>query len=57
MLDGKMAGAFGVVPVEVDVGETGSVPVLGDVVVLKEDVTKVVGVASADVFDAEVVDD
>ena len=32
-------------------------PVLGDIVVLKEDVAKVVGVAFAGVFNAKVVDD
>ena len=57
MLDEKTSGAFGVVRVEVDAGETGAGPVLGDIVVLEEDVTKVVGVAFADVFDAEVIDD
>ena len=55
VLDRKSADAFGVIPVEVDAGETGAVPVLGDILVLKEDVVKVVGVAFADVFDAEVV--
>ena len=30
---------------------------MGDIVVFKEDVAKVVGVAFSDVFDAEVVDD
>ena len=35
VLDGKTAGAFGVIPVEVDAGETGAGPVLGDIVVLK----------------------
>ena len=57
VLHGKTAGAFGVVPVEVDAGETGAGPVLGDIVVLKEDVVKVVGVAFANVFDAGVVYD
>ena len=57
VLDGKSADAFGVIPVEVDAGETGAVPVLGDILVLKEDVAKVVGVAFADVFDAEVIGD
>ena len=50
------AGAFGIVPVEVDARETGSGPVLGDIVVLKEDVAKVVGVAFSKVFDAKVVE-
>ena len=57
VLDGDTAGAFGVIPVEVDAGETVAGPVLGDIVVLKEDVAKMVGVAFADVFDAKVVDD
>ena len=56
-LDGETAGAFGVIPVEVDAGEMGAGPVLGDIVVLKEDVAKVVGVAFADVFDGKVVND
>ena len=57
MLDGKTAGAFGVVPVEVDAGKTRAGPVLRDIIVLKEDVAKVVGVVFADVFDAEVIND
>ena len=57
VLDGKTADAFGVVPAGVNAGKTGAGPVLGDIVVLKEDVAKVIGVAFADVFDAEVVDD
>ena len=57
VLDGKTAGTFGVILVEVDVGETGAGPFLGDIVVLKEDVAKVVGVAFANVCYAKVVDD
>ena len=57
VLDVKTAGAFGVIPVEFNAGETGSGPVLGDIVVLKEDFTKVVGVEFADVLDVEVVED
>ena len=57
VLDGNMPGAFGVIPVEINARKTGAGPVLGDIVVLKEDVMKVVGVAFADVFDAEVVND
>ena len=56
VLDGKTAGAFVVVPVEVNAGETVAGPVLGDIIVLKEDVTKVVGVAFANVSYAKVVD-
>ena len=50
-------GAVCVVPGEVDAGESGSGPVLGDVIVLEEDVAKVVSVAFVDVLDAKVVDD
>ena len=57
VLDGETSGAFGVISFEVDAGETGTGPVLGGIVVLKEDVAKVVGVAFSDVFDAEVVND
>ena len=57
VLDGYKAGVFGVIPAEVDAREMGAVPVLGDMVVLKEDVAKVFGVAFAYVFDVEVVDD
>ena len=57
MFDGKTAGTFGVVPVEVDAGEMGAGLVLGDIVVLEEDVAKVVGVEFANVFDAEVIND
>ena len=56
-LDGETAGAFGVIPIEVDAGITGAVPVLGDIVVLKEDVATVVGVEFANVFDDKVVND
>ena len=57
VLDGNTVGAFGVIPFEVDAGETGAGPVLGDIVVPKEDVVKVAGMAFADVFDDKVVDD
>ena len=57
MFDGKTAGAVGVVPVEVNAGESGAGPVLGEFIVLEEDVAKVVGVAFANIFDAEVIDD
>ena len=57
VLDGETEGAFGVIPVEVDAEKKGAGPVLGDIVVLKEDVAKVVGVAFADVFDAKVIND
>ena len=55
VLDENTAGVFGVVPVEVDAGKTGAGTVLGDIVVIKEDIAKVVGVAFANVLDAKVV--
>ena len=55
ILDGKLTGAFGVVPGEIDAGKAGAGPVLGDFVMLEEGVAKVVGVAFVDVFYAEVV--
>ena len=57
ILDGQSKGAVCVVPGEVDAGESGAGPVLGEFIVLEEDVAKVVGVAFVDVLDAEVVDD
>ena len=56
MFDGQMAGAVREVPSEVNDGESGAGPVLGEFIVLKEDVAKVVGVAFANIFDAEVID-
>ena len=57
ILDGQATGAFGVVPGEIDAGEAGAGPVLGDFVMLEEGVSKVVGVAFVDVFYAKVVND
>ena len=57
IFDGQSTGAVGVVPGEVDAGESGAGPVLGEFIVLEEDVAKVVGVAFANIFDAEVIDD
>ena len=57
MFYGQAAGAVGVVPSEFDAGESGAGPVLGDFIVLEEDVAKVVGVAFANIFDAEITDD
>ena len=57
ILDGQATGAVFVVLDEVDAGESGSRPVLGGFIVLKEDVAKVTGVAFVDVLDAKVVDD
>ena len=57
MFDGQAAGAVRVVPGEVDAGESGSGPVLGEFIVLEEDVAKVVGVAFANIFDAKVIND
>ena len=52
-----MTCAFGVVPGEIDAGEAGAGTVLGDFVMLEEDVAKVVGVAFVDILNAEVVND
>ena len=56
IIDGKATGAVCVVPGEVYAGESGSGPVLGEFIVIKEDVAKVVGVAFANVFDSKVID-
>ena len=55
ILDGQATRAFGVVPGEIDAGKSGAGPVLGDFIMLEEDVAKVIGVAFVDVFYAEVV--
>ena len=55
ILDVQATGVFGVVPGEIDAGEAGAGPVLGDLVILEEGVAQVVGVAFSDVFYAEVV--
>ena len=57
ILDGQATRAFGVVPGEIDAGKSGAGPVLGDSIMLEEDVAKVIGVAFVDVFYAEVVND
>ena len=56
ILDGQAAGAVCVVPGEVDAGESGAGPVMGEFIVLEEDVAKVISVALANVFDAKVID-
>ena len=56
ILDGKATGAVRLVPGEVDAQKKVSGPVLGEFLVLKEDVAKVVGVAFANIFHAEVID-
>ena len=57
IFDGQATGAFGVVPGEIDAGESEAGPVLGDFIMLEEDVTKVIGVAFFDLFYAKVVND
>ena len=57
ILDGQATGEFGVVPGDIDAGKSGAGPVLGDFIMLKEDVAKVIGVAFVDVFCAKVVND
>ena len=56
ILGGQATGAVCVVPGEVDAGESGAGPALGEFIVLEEDVAKVVGVAFFGVPDAEVID-
>ena len=55
VLDGEAASALVVVPLKIDAGVVRSCPILCDLIVFDEDVTKVVGVAFADVFDAKVI--
>ena len=55
ILDEQATGAFVVVPGEIDAGESRAGPVLGDFIMLEEDVAKVIGVAFVDVFYAKVV--
>ena len=55
MFYGQTTGAVGVVPGEVDAGELRAGPVLGEFIVLEEDVAKVFGVAFAKIFDAKVI--
>ena len=57
IIDGHATGAFQVVPGEIDAGESGAGPVLGNFIMLEEDVTKVIGVAFVNVFYAEAVND
>ena len=57
ILDGQATGAVCVVLGEVDAGELVAGPVLGEFIVLDEDVAKVVGMTFANVFDVEVIDD
>ena len=52
ILDGQATGAVRVVSGEVDARELVSGPVLGEFIVLEEDVAKVVGVVFANTFDA-----
>ena len=57
ILDGQATGAVSVVPGVIDASESGAGPVLGDFIMLEEDVAKVIGVAFVNVFYAEVVND
>ena len=50
IFDVQGTGAVGLVPGEIDAGKTGARPVLGDFIMLEEDVAKVIGVAFVDVF-------
>ena len=55
MFDGQAAGAVCLVPGEVNAGESGAGPVLGEFIVLEEDVARVVGVEFSNIFDAGVI--
>ena len=55
IFDGQATDAVCVIPGEFDAGELGAGLVLGEFIVLEEDVAKVIGVAFVDVFYAEVV--
>ena len=55
ILDGQVTVAVHVVPGEFGAGELGAKPVMGEFIVLEEDVVKVVGVAFANIFGAEVI--
>ena len=55
ILDRQATGAVCVVPGEVDAVKSGAGPVLGDFIIIKEDVPKVIGVAFFGVFYAKVV--
>ena len=55
VLDGEASSALVVVPLNIDAGVVRAFPILCDFIVFDEDFTKVVGVAFANVFDAEIV--
>ena len=57
LFDEQATSAVRLVPGEVDSGESGAGPVLGEFIVLEEGVAKVFGVAFVNIFDAEVIDD
>ena len=57
IFDVKATGAVCVVPGEVDAGKSGAGSILGEFIVLKEDVVKVVGVVFSNIINAEVIDD
>ena len=54
---GKATGAMGVVPFEIDDSVQIYLPVFSDVVVLFEGISKVVGMAVAEIFNTKVVND
>ena len=55
VLDGEASSALVVVPLNIDAGVVRACPILCDFIVFDEDVTKVVGVAFADVFYAKII--
>ena len=57
ILDAQAIGAVCVVPGEVNAGKSVAGPVLGDFIMIEEDVAKVISVAFVDVFYAKVIDE
>ena len=57
VIHGEATGAYGVIPGQVNASIEVAQPVLCEVVVLFDDVTKVVGMLDANILDAKVIDD
>ena len=56
VVHGKATGAMGVVPIEIDTSVQITLPVFSDVIVLFEGISKVMGIAVADIFNTKVSD-
>ena len=55
VLDGEATSLLVVVPLKIDAGVVRACPILVDFIAFDEDVTKVVGVAFADIFEAKII--